>query len=145
MEISKGKLALLVVLAVIAAAAVWKFVPGIGGGGGGAGAVNATNTLVQALAIAVEDYGNTVGSFPQGDAAAIATALTTPGKTAAGADHIAIYTPQKGDLNAAGEFVDAWGTPLRFVFDDERSGTVASAGPDQQFDNGDDIDATFER
>lgn len=42
-------------------------------------------------------------------------------------------------LNAAGEFVDPWGTPLRFEIKDRYDFEIISAGPDKIFGTADDI------
>lgn len=51
-----------------------------------------------------------------------------------------VYTlPRPNELNANREFVDGWGTPLRFVFKGKDDVLSISAGPDKIFGTADDI------
>ena len=49
-----------------------------------------------------------------------------------------ITLPKKG-LNAEGEIVDRWGTPLKITFKANTDVQVISAGPDREFGTADDI------
>jgi len=53
--------------------------------------------------------------------------------------HIAFLSLRKNQLNADGEVVDRWGTPLRITFKGASGIQVSSAGPDRVFNTPDDI------
>lgn len=54
----------------------------------------------------------------------------------------AYFLPQPNQINANREYIDAWGTPLRFSFKsngDSMDVLIISAGPDKIFGTADDI------
>lgn len=82
------------------------------------------NTLFDGL----QTYKENVGTYPTGGNAEVAKALTgqNPKK-------VIISVGRKLDQNNKGEFVDPWGTPLRFYFSDN-SVLIRSAGPNGRFE-----------
>ena len=77
----------------------------------------------------LQTYKENVGAYPTGGNADVARALTgqNPKK-------VIIRVGRKLDQNNKGEFVDTWGTPLRFYFSDN-SVLIRSAGPNGRFDD----------
>ena len=59
--------------------------------------------------------------------------------TSGGPTNKAYILPRRNELNANREFVDGWGTPLRFVFKGKDDARIISAGPDKIFGTPDDI------
>ena len=53
--------------------------------------------------------------------------------------HVAFLSLSKNQLNANGEMIDRWGTPLKINFQGTSGIQVASAGPDKVFGTFDDI------
>jgi hypothetical protein len=94
------------------------------------------------LAHAAQAYREEYGQFPEGDNAAIVTALRgdNPNRT------IFFQCPPEA-LAEHGEIVDPWGTPYAFTFDlPNLKVSVNSAGPNKAFDGhskhgGDDVSA----
>jgi hypothetical protein len=87
------------------------------------------NEDVDNLFIALQQYKETVGSYPVGGNADIA-------KTLAGKNpkNVMIVVGRKVQSNEKGEFVDPWGSPLRIYFSD--SGVlIRSAGANRRFDD----------
>lgn len=82
---------------------------------------------VNELLLALKAYQITFGDLPQGSAAQVCTALSgrNPTKEA---------VVESYETNAAGEFIDPWGTPYRFSF--ERNLSVSSFGPNRTDDQG---------
>ena len=81
-----------------------------------------TNTDLQALAQAAEEYRQNHGKYPTGDLTGLLSAMTAGGATS---DH------------------DAWGTLFRYVpAADGQSFSLASAGPDKKFGTDDDLGAS---
>ncbi len=76
----------------------------------------------------LQTYKENVGSYPTGANAEIAKALTGQN-----AKKVIIRVGRKIDQNNKGEFIDAWGTPLRFYFSDN-SILIRSAGPNMRFE-----------
>lgn len=71
-----------------------------------------------------------VGSYPVGNNVEIAKSLlegNNPKK-------IVILAVKKAELNAKGEIVDPWGTPLKIYFANNEV-LIRSAGPNKQFDD----------
>jgi hypothetical protein len=92
--------------------------------------VRAFNAEVDNLFEAFHQYKNYVGSYPTGNSAEIAKALlegNNPKK-------IIILAVKKAELNAKGEIVDPWGTPLKIYFANNEV-LIRSAGPNKQFDD----------
>jgi len=76
----------------------------------------------------LQTYKENVGAYPTGGNADIAKALLglNPKK-------VIIRVGRKLDQNNKGEFIDPWGTPLRFYFSDN-SVLIRSAGPNGRFE-----------
>lgn len=92
--------------------------------------VRAFNSEVDNLFEAFHQYKTHVGSYPTGNSADIAKALlegNNPKK-------IIILAVKKAELNAKGEIVDPWGTPLKIYFANNEV-LIRSAGPNKQFDD----------
>jgi hypothetical protein len=92
--------------------------------------VRAFNAEVDNLFEAFHQYKNYVGSYPTGSSTEIAKALlegNNPKK-------IIILAVKKAELNAKGEIVDPWGTPLKIYFANNEV-LIRSAGPNKQFDD----------
>lgn len=88
------------------------------------------NAEVDNLFEAFHQYKQHVGSYPSGSNAEIAKSLlegTNP-------KHIIILAVKKAELNAKGEIVDPWGTPLKIYFANNEV-LIRSAGPDKQFED----------
>ena len=88
------------------------------------------NSEVDNLFEAFHQYKHYVGSYPEGNNAQIAKALLqgeNPKK-------IIILAVKKAELNAKGEIVDPWGTPLKIYFANNEV-LIRSAGPNKQFDD----------
>ena len=75
-----------------------------------------------------QKYKEHVGDYPRGSNAEVARALLgqNPKK-------VIILVGRKLQQNGKGEFVDPWGTPLRFYFSDN-SVLVRSAGANRRFE-----------
>ena len=92
--------------------------------------VRAFNAEVDNLFDAFHQYKTHVGSYATGNSVEIAKALLegqNPKK-------IIILAVKKADLNAKGEIVDPWGTPLKIYFANNEV-LIRSAGPNKQFDD----------
>src|SRR4026207_999972 len=88
------------------------------------------NSEVDNLFEAFHQYKHYVGAYPEGNNAQIAKALLqgeNPKK-------IIILAVKKAELNAKGEIVDPWGTPLKIYFANNEV-LIRSAGPNKQFDD----------
>lgn len=88
------------------------------------------NLEVDNLFEAFHQYKQHVGSYPQGNNVEIAKALLE-GKNP---QKIVILAVKKAELNAKGEIVDPWGTPLKIYFANNEV-LIRSAGPNKQFDD----------
>jgi len=88
------------------------------------------NAEVDNLFEAFHQYKNYVGSYPSGTPAEIAKALLEGNNP----KHIIILAVKKAELNAKGEIVDPWGTPLKIYFANNEV-LIRSAGPNKQFDD----------
>lgn len=86
-------------------------------------------TDVESLFEGLQKYKEHVGTYPVGSNAEIAKALLgqNPKK-------VIILVGRKMAQNNKGEFVDPWGTPLRFYFADN-SILVRAAGPNRRFED----------
>jgi len=92
--------------------------------------IRAFNAEVDNLFEAFHQYKKNVGTYPQGNNVQIAKALLegdNPKK-------IIILAVKKAELNAKGEIVDPWGTPLKIYFANNEV-FIRSAGPNKQFDD----------
>jgi hypothetical protein len=79
---------------------------------------------------AFHQYKTHVGTYPVGNNAEIAKALlegNNPKK-------VIILAVKKAELNAKGEIVDPWGTPLKIYFANNEV-LIRSAGPNKQFED----------
>lgn len=92
--------------------------------------VRAFNEEVDNLFNAFHQYRTHVGSYPTGTPAEIAKSLLE----GANPKKIIIIAVKKAELNAKGEIVDPWGTPLKIYFANNEV-IIRSAGPNKQFDD----------
>jgi hypothetical protein len=84
------------------------------------------------LIAALQRYKEFVKEYPRGDLAEIARSLSGQSET----DRVLIMATSKNQLNARGEIVDPWGTPLQFYFADNGV-LIRSAGPNKVFEDND--------
>lgn len=84
---------------------------------------------IQNLFDGLQQYKEHVGSYPLGSNAQIVKSLKGQNPK-----NVIILVNRKNELNAKGEFVDAWGTPFRFYFSDTGV-LIRSAGPNGRFDD----------
>ena len=84
---------------------------------------------IQNLFDGLQQYKEHVGSYPLGGNAQIVKALKGQNPKS-----VIILVNRKNELNAKGEFVDAWGTPFRFYFSDTGV-LIRAAGPNGRFDD----------
>jgi hypothetical protein len=84
---------------------------------------------VDGLFEAFHKYKEHVGDYPRGNNAELAKALTGNN-----ARKVIILAVRKNDLNAKGEIVDPWGTPLKIYFADNEV-LIRSAGPNRRFED----------
>lgn len=87
--------------------------------------VKDADSLIEGL----QQYREFVGSFPSGSTIDIAKALT--GQTD---KKVLILAARKSELNAKGEIVDPWGTPLQIFFSNNGI-LIRSAGPNRVFED----------
>jgi hypothetical protein len=87
------------------------------------------NEVIETLFTSLQNYKENIGSYPVGGNAQIAKALQgeNPKK-------IIVLVGRKTELNEKGEYLDPWGTPLRFYFSDGGV-LIRSAGPNRRFDD----------
>jgi hypothetical protein len=88
------------------------------------------NEEVDNLFEAFHQYRQHVGEYPKGNNAEIAKALLEGNNP----KRIVILAVKKAELNAKGEIVDPWGTPLKIYFANNEV-IIRSAGPNKQFDD----------
>ena len=81
------------------------------------------------LFTALQKYKEVVGSYPVGNNLEVAKALL--GDNPKG---LIIIVGHKQNVNAKGEFIDPWGTPLRIYFSGDGI-LIRSAGPNKRFDD----------
>src|ERR1043166_6196234 len=86
------------------------------------------STDVESLFDGLQKYKEYVGSYPVGSNAEIAKALQ-----GGNPKRVTVLVGRKLDMNAKGEYIDPWGTPLRIYFSDS-SVLIRSAGPNGRFD-----------
>jgi hypothetical protein len=87
------------------------------------------NEDVENLFVGLQKYKERVGSYPIGSNAQVAKALQGENSK-----NVIILVGRKTELNEKGEYVDPWGTPLRFYFSDTGV-LIRSAGPNRRFDD----------
>ncbi|MBI5386468.1 MAG: hypothetical protein HZA90_17490 [Verrucomicrobia bacterium] len=114
-----------ILLALIGAAWLWLFITRWME----ARPVRAFHTEVDSLFEAFHKFKEHVGRYPEGANAEIARALVgnNPKK-------VIILALRKENLNAKGEIVDPWGTPLKIYFADNEV-LLRSAGPNKVFED----------
>ncbi|HEU5071777.1 MAG TPA: hypothetical protein VFV96_15330 [Verrucomicrobiae bacterium] len=87
-------------------------------------------TEVDQLFEAFHKYKQIVGKYPQGSNAEIAKAI----REGDNEKHLMIMAVKDSQLNAKGEVVDPWGTPLKIYFA-QNEVLIRSAGPNKQFED----------
>ena len=87
------------------------------------------NESADNLLLSIQQYKEFVGSYPTGNNIEIAKALT--GQTE---KKVVILTVRKSEMNAKGEIIDPWGTPLQFYFS-ANGILIRSAGPNGVFED----------
>jgi hypothetical protein len=85
---------------------------------------------VDQLFEAFHKYKRVVGKYPQGSNAEIAKAI----REGDNEKHLMIMAVKDSQLNAKGEIVDPWGTPLKIYFA-QNEVLIRSAGPNKQFED----------
>jgi type II secretory pathway pseudopilin PulG len=83
---------------------------------------------IESLFGALQKYKEHAGAYPKGSNADIARALQGQNEK-----KVTVLVGRKLELNAKGEYVDPWSTPLRIYFSDT-SVLIRSAGPNGRFD-----------
>ena len=91
--------------------------------------VRAFHAEVDSLFEAFHKYREYVGRYPEGSNADIVKALTGNNSK-----KVIILAVKKENLNAKGEVVDPWGTPLKIYFADHEV-LLRSAGPNRVFED----------
>jgi hypothetical protein len=91
--------------------------------------VDKFNQDVDNLFRSLQKYKERVGSYPIGSNAEISKALKGNNSK-----NVIILSGTKENLNDKGEYLDPWGTPLRFYFSGD-SVLIRSAGPNRRFDD----------
>ncbi len=83
--------------------------------------------LAQAVSLALLEYREKHGHFPEGGSGQIINELRSGG----------FFDPPPEALNDHGELLDPWGTPFRIGYDPEgQHPVIQSAGPNRTFDKG---------
>ncbi|MFN3410438.1 MAG: hypothetical protein ACK45B_15705 [Limisphaerales bacterium] len=85
---------------------------------------------VDALFEAFHKYKQIVGKYPSGSNAEIARAIREGNNE----KKLMILAVKDSQLNAKGEIVDPWGTPLKIYFA-QNEVLIRSAGPNRQFED----------
>ncbi|MEY4384727.1 MAG: hypothetical protein RLY20_10 [Verrucomicrobiota bacterium] len=85
---------------------------------------------VDQLFEAFHKYKQIVGRYPSGSNAQIAKAI----REGDNEKHLMIMAVKDSQLNAKGEIIDPWGTPLKIYFA-QNEVLIRSAGPNKQFDD----------
>ena len=81
------------------------------------------------LILGIQQYKEFVGSYPTGNNAQIAKALS--GQTE---KKVLILAVRRTDMNDKGEILDPWGTPLQFYFSHNEV-LIRSAGPNKAWED----------
>lgn len=116
-----------VVVVAALAGVVWVFLPKIRQKADAK--VTRFNEDAENLINGLQQYKEFVGSYPPGNTVDIGKALT--GQTD---KKVLILAARKNELNAKGEIVDAWGTPLQIYFS-QNGIMIRSAGPNKVFED----------
>lgn len=85
---------------------------------------------VDQLFEAFHKYKQIVGKYPQGSNSEIAKSI----REGDNEKHLMIMAVKDAQLNAKGEIVDPWGTPLKIYFA-QNEVLIRSAGPNHQFED----------
>jgi hypothetical protein len=85
---------------------------------------------VDQLFEAFHKYKKIVGKYPSGSNADIAKSI----REGDNEKHLMIMAVRDSQLNAKGEIVDPWGTPLKIYFA-QNEVLIRSAGPNKQFED----------
>jgi hypothetical protein len=95
-----------------------------------------TQTIINGLHNACENYRKEYGSYPSGSNPKIAWVL------AGNNPHNTLFMAlSPHEINGNGEAIDAWGTPIKFSFPkDGHPGSISSAGPERRFGAPDNIE-----
>jgi hypothetical protein len=122
------RVAQLLVIGVLAAGAVWGYFE-----------VREWNSQRSQRALATEvdqlfeafhKYKTIVGRYPSGNNAQIAKSI----REGDNEKHLMIMAVRDSQLNAKGEIIDPWGTPLKIYFA-QNEVLIRSAGPNKQFED----------
>ena len=89
---------------------------------------------VESLFDGLQKYKEYVGAYPVGSNAEVARTLLGQNPT-----QVISLVGRKLEQNGKGEFVDPWGTPLRFYFSDN-SVLIRSAGKNRRFEESTSMD-----
>jgi hypothetical protein len=92
--------------------------------------VRAFNRQVDDLFEAFQKFKQIVGEYPRGSNAEIAKSLLEGNNS----KRLMILVVKKEQLNAKGEIVDPWGTPLKIYFNNNEV-FIRSAGPNKNFED----------
>ena len=87
------------------------------------------NEDIENLFAGLQKYKERVGTYPIGSNLEVSKALQGNN-----AKNVIILVGRKIATNEKGEYVDPWGTPLRFYFSDAGV-LIRSAGPNRRFDD----------
>jgi hypothetical protein len=90
----------------------------------------ALSTEVDQLFEAFHKFKTIVGKYPQGSNSDIAKSIREGNNE----KHLMIMAVKDSQLNAKGEIVDPWGTPLKIYFA-QNEVLIRSAGPNKQFED----------
>ena len=85
---------------------------------------------VDSLFEAFHKYKTIVGEYPRGSNSDIAKSIREGNNE----KHLMIMAVKDSQLNAKGEIVDPWGTPLKIYFA-QNEVLIRSAGPNKQFED----------
>jgi len=122
------KVAQILAIVVLAAGGVWAYF-----------AVREWNASKNQRALAAEvdqlfeafhKYKSIIGQYPSGSNAEIAKSI----REGDNSKHLMIMAVRDSQLNAKGEIVDPWGTPLKIYFA-QNEVLIRSAGPNKQFED----------
>jgi type II secretory pathway pseudopilin PulG len=95
--------------------------------------IQQARTIIKAL----QNYRQTLGQFPQGDASKILAALSGKQATNPTDPKILLITEFQFRKNDQGQVLDPWDTPLQ-IFLSEQTILIRSAGPNQSFEDSSD-------
>jgi hypothetical protein len=90
----------------------------------------ALSAEVDQLFEAFHKYKSIIGQYPTGSNAQIAKSI----REGDNSKHLMIMAVRDSQLNAKGEIIDPWGTPLKIYFA-QNEVLIRSAGPNKQFED----------